>query len=1055
MQKSDLNNNHVRVVSGMLHRGLESRLFEQIISIKQDNPLDPVIVLVGSRLLAQYLAGYMVKNCRDIFNVRFVTFADLIRECSLAAQMDDGRPVLPKIGKRAIISEIIVAARDENYFSKVLERTGFQCSLTSTFNEIDDSGVEFSEDNSTKQLPNQWKWTSLQKMFKLYRQILCKFKESYSEVTKIKDISQVFARVFQSQNLFVYGFYDFAQGQFNVIEALSKNISIEMLIPYWDSDDDFGSAFQYASSSYKEFIKLGSQEDNILIHQKSGILSGFGSRLFRHCPGESEVRFKPDGLEVGIIKGLDVTNEILKITGKINELTLYKDFGFDDIGILIWHPEIYKNAVCCALKKAGIPYYDAIGTSLSESQEGRTTLELLKLISHKIKRRDLVDLISTYKIRFSVQGGERESDTVIWEKISNSTSIIEGGRENWDKTLEWIESSSDNIEDRYQTGLFRGFIKRLFDCFDEIPTNGTYLEFISGVSAYLAEFLTDSDTKAQILRIITDMTDLNQISKSIKIQVFIDLIIESLGSASVKMGNLGSGVAIFDKMTGRGVAFDVLFIPGLVQGAIPVSAQEDPILPDGVRRLIKRQAADTPFCLPLKSRRREEERLLFALAVDSARRQLFLTYPALDIEGSKSNLPSGFLLDFCRVMYGHPVTSEQLEGLSVFQKSVSSCQVDKSNFSRSITNSTDFISNWIEINVPMNLRHLAFRKIYSGRIEAYDRNRRASIFRRDQTAYSAWDGVFLRGESDACQESPEFPVTDLESYAVCPFRYWLQKVLKVTPVEEPELVVEIPPHVIGSIIHKVLEEIYGEVIVGKEIGDVIENIYNIQEIARQKLQIEADSWRRKCPAPQVIWDLAVSVMETRLSNFLRNDLAELSGIKVISTEKRISEDLVFGEGSETLSVKIKGSIDRIDELADGKSIRIIDYKTGSTSTKPEELRGGQRLQLPLYLKAMLKNSSGIDPNSSIAEYVQIKPDGVNKRYGISGQMLVDRDEDLRRILRFITNGITNRYFPPIPEDSNCQSCPVSSACNRLSRMKYFNVTEDSQIEALVSLRGIN
>ncbi|MBT7787964.1 MAG: hypothetical protein HN757_03695 [Calditrichaeota bacterium] len=198
---------------------------------------------------------------------------------------------------------------------------------------------------------------------------------------------------------------------------------------------------------------------------------------------------------------------------------------------------------------------------------------------------------------------------------------------------------------------------------------------------------------------------------------------------------------------------------------------------------------------------------------------------------------------------------------------------------------------------------------------------------------------------------------------------------------------------------------------------------------------------------------------------LQLDLRHLQAIKTLKIAT--VEDLEMIE--ETITIKFNQLVElqkeykekkearekAFDELADGKSIRIIDYKTGSTSTKPEELRGGQRLQLPLYLKAMLKNSSGIDPNSSIAEYVQIKPDGVNKRYGISGQMLVDRDEDLRRILRFITNGITNRYFPPIPEDSNCQSCPVSSACNRLSRMKYFNVTEDSQIEALVSLRGIN
>lgn len=1046
----------MEVITGMLHRELESELFKRLSRIKQDDPLEPAIVLVGSRLLELYLTDMLVEKGRAQFNVRFITFADLIKDISLVGRMVDSRPKLPKIGKRAIISEVVGAVDAENYFVKVTDRSGFQRNLASTFNDIDHSGIDFVNENQTKQLTNRRKWASLRKMFKSYQQILCQFRTTQDEITKSGDLSQAFERVYQCRRIFIYGFYDFTPGQFKIIEELSEKIAILALIPYWSAGDDFGSALQYASPAYTELMKLTRQKEQKLLPESGCQHKGFGFRLFRYNPSETGSCFIPAGRQIRIIKGLDITDEIERISGKINELVLYKDIRLDRIGILLWHPEIYRNAVCSALNRAGLPYCDSIGTPLNETPEGRITEALLKLISHQLKRRDVVDLLSTYQVRLANQEGDVRPDEVIWEKLSNQFTIIAGRRDNWDRALADGESYIKDAGYRTQAGLFRDFINKLFECFEKIPANGSYLDYVSGIQNYLNEFIPEGENKDKILELVDSLAGLAKIGEKTNRSVFIDLFLESMRAVSCKKGQFGSGVTIFDKMTGRGVAFDVLFIPGLVQGAIPISTREDPILSDFDRRSIKKQAGnDSPFCLPLGHRRREEERLLYSLAVDSARKQLFLTFPGFDSEGGRQNLPSGFLLDLCRILYGRPISSDKLEDLPILEKPGDISPDKKETFHQSITLPSDFVTKWIEMNVLRNQRHFAVRQIYSGRIEAYERNRKAFLSRRNQTLYSAWDGVEMGMESSPTQGELSYPVTSLESYAECPFRYWLEKVLKLKLWEEPEMVVEIPANVTGTIIHHVLKSVYDEALNQKMKPGNADSRARILEVAAENLRSETERFKRECPAPPVIWALTVSKLESRLKNFLRSEFEKQDGFEYQEGESKIETSLSFMGGSAEFSMNIVGRIDRLDRSVDGKSIRIIDYKTGRTSSKPEEFRGGKKLQLPLYLKSLLDGNSGIDPNNSIAEYLHIKPDGGSSRSGINGAIVKEREEDLAKILGIITSGIAEQYFPPIPEDNNCQNCPVTPACNQLSRSKYYSVTDDPQIESLKLLRDIN
>ncbi|MBQ8589343.1 MAG: exodeoxyribonuclease V subunit gamma [Firmicutes bacterium] len=80
----------------------------------------------------------------------------------------------------------------------------------------------------------------------------------------------------------------------------------------------------------------------------------------------------------------------------------------------------------------------------------------------------------------------------------------------------------------------------------------------------------------------------------------------------------------------------------------------------------------------------------------------------------------------------------------------------------------------------------------------------------------------------------------------------------------------------------------------------------------------------------------------------------------------------FGRGNHQLfppieiseSVRIEGKIDRVDVLpgADGTPyVKVIDYKSGTEIFRPEEAKGGYRLQLMLYLQGAVNGVKNAEP----------------------------------------------------------------------------------------------
>lgn len=199
----------------------------------------------------------------------------------------------------------------------------------------------------------------------------------------------------------------------------------------------------------------------------------------------------------------------------------------------------------------------------------------------------------------------------------------------------------------------------------------------------------------------------------------------------------------------------------------------------------------------------------------------------------------------------------------------------------------------------------------------------------------------------------EISVSKMESYAGCPYSYFLRYILKLSPREERQL----GALDVGNILHRALE-LTGESVKNdfsndwKKIND--KSLTDVAEKALDKALSENEFFRDE------------SETERGKNNVIRNELADLMGRTVKTIKYQIGQGGMIPEAfeqtfsatfkasrpdGETVPITINGKIDRLDSFeTDGEKVfRIIDYKTGDKAFDPDRIKAGTDLQLAVYM----------------------------------------------------------------------------------------------------------
>lgn len=240
---------------------------------------------------------------------------------------------------------------------------------------------------------------------------------------------------------------------------------------------------------------------------------------------------------------------------------------------------------------------------------------------------------------------------------------------------------------------------------------------------------------------------------------------------------------------------------------------------------------------------------------------------------------------------------------------------------------------------------------------------------------SSYDGILSGNESIQAvltgRYGPEhvYSPTSLETYANCPFAYFLNRVIHLEAL--PEVEPNLSAGDRGTAIHNVLSTFYREWRASGQTRVSLATLTDATELMLRLAKAELDTFSFQSP----LWDATRILMlgdtHTGPGYFERFLVSETEEEDSPLVPSRF--EFSFGMGTDASDdpasspapvelvspggekIFIRGRIDRIDLTPSGNFL-IYDYKSGLTHPKAKDIEAGTALQLPLYLLAFEKIS---------------------------------------------------------------------------------------------------
>lgn len=447
----------------------------------------------------------------------------------------------------------------------------------------------------------------------------------------------------------------------------------------------------------------------------------------------------------------------------------------------------------------------------------------------------------------------------------------------------------------------------------------------------------------------------------------------SVNEETVKIFSLSGLTSLAYTNELRSLEFDTVFLGDFVEGRFPENYRPDPLLPENPYRNEEEQLHDNRF--------------IFYRVLKSFRERLYLLIPQRERESEL--IPSPFLGQLKAIAdideteeIPNPSQGSVTGFLSTYGNHVWTTPTTANReFSAEIANMRPLIDHVIAVEKSREETHesLAYEGVLT--TETLSPENRERLERRRGWTYS---------------------VTELETYAKCPFQYFAGNVLKLS-IKDEEVEDELSSLEKGSLLHKVLftffynrrEQGYPPIPQCND-ADFKEAIQQLDEILENASE-ERRGERNEPPigANNLFWQTDIAKLRVALHKWLEAERS--SDLPVIPSYFEVN----FGQQGELSdpklsstqpisigNVRMKGRIDRIDV---GSGIfNIIDYKTGSSTITMPEILNGRSLQLPIYLqiaKELLSNNGVSGSQSTAGLYHKVRLDQCTVELGVGRQSL--------------------------------------------------------------------
>ncbi len=415
----------------------------------------------------------------------------------------------------------------------------------------------------------------------------------------------------------------------------------------------------------------------------------------------------------------------------------------------------------------------------------------------------------------------------------------------------------------------------------------------------------------------------------------------------------GYGVQVTTLNEIRGLQFNYLFIGGMCEGDLPTRYTPEIFFSGSyVRNEITHQT---------------EERYQFYQSLCSWDKKLYLTYPLK--EEKKELAVSNILTEFINLFEVKEKHESDYES-KIYSKKELLKLVGQIGTDETKKLTGPIAINFDEIDKAIQIDELRKEEPFG-----------ESIFTGNVSKDLSEAG---KGRLSDFKEK-EYSISQLETYAKCPYKYFAERILFLQPLEEPSE--EIEALEMGTILHNILYEFY-KTLYDKKITlhEADDKSFNYAEdlifkIAERNISDANFNSPLTFYEKEKILGLNGDKKNSILYKFLINERDDAEGFIPEYFETgfgKISDGqnkYFTKEDFKIDDIKVRGKIDRIDVQEDQNQFKVVDYKLSGRKPSAEELYEGISLQLPLYMlaaKEIIKAQMNKDFSPAGAEIYSLK-----------------------------------------------------------------------------------
>jgi ATP-dependent helicase/DNAse subunit B len=698
--------------------------------------------------------------------------------------------------------------------------------------------------------------------------------------------------------------------------------------------------------------------------------------------------------------------------------------------------------------------------------------QLINIETTNFLRTTVIDLVKSPYFKMALAGdqGRPYAFANNWDLVTRRLGIFEGWQQ-WESQLKHRAKTDfvlvDEEDDLQNKGVVipKQQIKSLFDTvsslhddFSAMPAQAEYSEYADMTIKIIDKYISlpaDCTGREQtmfdeIYTAIESIKSFDHIKQKVGLDRFMEIVLEKIDNLSTELGDGNvPGVKVYDAMACRGIPCKVLFIMGMNEKLFPRLIREDPFLRDDSRSKIFSVLGNK---IDRKLAGYDEERLLFYLLINSASDAVYCSHQRADEDG-RPLVTSLFLRELPRPRHASPDEA----GVSVSRRlSEKLGSVDIKYLTPK------------EVSIKGSLQNDTAGDAYLAQlgwdVDMLGRSRSAAKQQSSWTKLLPYDGITgPLPEFIEILEKKGISPTSLEKFATCPFQYYIAKVLDLRPFEDPVREETISSMELGSMYHKILENVY------KELKIDTVTVAKLREVVTKEIEsVIAGYEENPVGLYPIVWELTKESVRAGVLDFVVQDVQRIKETGFIPTyfEHDLAEKLEGVELGNIKKIKFHGMVDRVDVKKTNKELafKIVDYKY-KLKKRSLKMAGlimkGQNLQLPIYQKLMkmFLGPKAVIDSASLYYLRRHEPTDKHDIDELPGTFWKDQGQEFVKMLDVLLSYIYAGGFFIYPTEAGmrggdyCSWCDYSTVCRKNHQPVWYRLERDKLVDKYRDIKG--